>query len=115
MTERRAWSEDETGLLHRLSRTHSAAEIGAQLGRSAKSVKEKARHAGIRLRKTGERYHAVRHSTTLVVEVMQLARQGLTCREISNQTGVSPAQVNSIRNAEARITEVTEWINENTP
>lgn len=109
------WSESELRTLRQFAQIHSAAQIGAQLERSAKSVKEKARHAGIRLRKTGQHYHAVLHSTALVREVMQLARQGQTCREISDQTGISPAQVNSIRNAEARIPEVMRWLKDNTP
>jgi hypothetical protein len=79
--------------MKRCADTLETSEIAQLLGRSRTSVKAKAKHMGISLRKWGENHHRCKHSAGAVESARIAHERGKTPRQIAAEEGLPLATV----------------------
>lgn len=82
---RRFWTRAEDRALRAGAGTLTSAELGRQLGRSAKSVQIRAAYVGVSLARSGERHHAAKATDAQIEHARTLSDAGLSGAEIARR------------------------------
>lgn len=86
----------EIQLIREYAATHTAKQIGEILGRSRRSVLQKAGSLKVSIGRSGDRHYNVKHTDHDVELCRALYDEGLNCRQIAEKMEISHSYVRKI-------------------
>ena len=88
MKDTRPWTSDELRTIRTCATTHTAAQVGAMLGRNRNTVMAQARRMGIRYQRPSSMHPWVRHDAETVQAALDAHVAGESMQSIASRLGV---------------------------
>lgn len=92
----RRFTRDEVNLIHSHAATHTAQQLGDMLGRTRRSIANKAHSLGISMKKRGDNHYNVKHSEHDIELCRALFDDGMSVREISEKMEIDQPYLSNI-------------------
>lgn len=90
------YTRHDIAILRKHAATHTAQQIGKMLGRSRRSVLQKAGALKVSISRSGDRHYNVKHTDHEIELCRVLYDEGLTCRQIAEKMEISHSYVRKI-------------------
>ncbi len=90
------YTPGEVAAIRKYGLTHTAQQIADMLGRSRRSVSNKAFELGISMTKRGDNHYHVKHSNHDIELCRALRDEGLSVREIAEKMEIDPKYLSQI-------------------
>lgn len=90
------FTNEEIDLIRKHGRTHTAQQIGNMIGRSRRSVANKAFELGISMKKNGDNHYNVKHSDHDIELCRAMFDDGLSVREIAEKMEIKQEYLSNI-------------------
>lgn len=88
MKDTRPWTSDELRTIRTCATTHTAAQVGAMLGRNRNTVMAQARRMGIHYQRPSAMHPWVRHDAETVQAAVAAHAEGESMKSIAARLGV---------------------------